>query len=160
MARTTSFGYTNTTDSTKSLTLKKLGLVTNYVEVDSQGDDYVLDNITAPSDQTERIRINSYSTKNVKLNSGVTNEHPDDTSGMTLVIGLDSLLSTTDSAVPEYRVDDGLSLTLTARYGKTSRVTAAHEEEALIRLMSICFDDAGNSRLATLMRGSKRINAD
>lgn len=160
MAKQTTAGYTNTTASSKSITLTQLGLGTNYAEVDSQNGDYILDNITAPTDQTERIRINSRATKNVALNSGVINEYPDDTSGMSLVVGMDVLLSTTDTDVPEYRVDDGLSFTMTIKYGKTARVTDTAVETALQRFYSIFYDDNGACRLPVMLRGSKRINTD
>lgn len=55
MAATTSWGYTNTTDSTKSVTLKQLGEFSNYAKITDEPTFAELSNKTSPLNQRELL---------------------------------------------------------------------------------------------------------
>lgn len=159
MSKVSSFGFTNTSDSTNSVTAKALGLVTNYALMQDAADVVKMNNKTAPLDSEEII---SFRTRDV---AGVASEAPilnpaKVGKGIEYSIRVDEILSTTDSTDASFRVDEPIVATLAVRHPKSGNITDQHVQAVIIRLLSTLIKADGTWRIADLMRSAERPIVD
>jgi hypothetical protein len=159
MAKTSSWGFSNTTGSThKTITPVALGLVTNYALADDQADAVVLDNKTAPLDQQETITFRYREIP--KVNTNVTVQYPAPvTVGCQYIVSLEEVLKTEDASVG-YRVDDPIVAQLTIRHPKSGNISSSHIETILTRLVGALYADDGTCRINDLMRSALKPVSD
>lgn len=144
------FGYTNTTESTKSVGLEKLGLKSNYSKTE-EATQVSYDNKTCPLDLGEKIVMSSKVIKNV--DNTLTNNHPSNISGgVQYRVQNEALFREYITEDRSVFVDHPIVVYTTIRHERCGAVTEQVVEEALMRNISSLFKDDGSSRVADLMR--------
>jgi hypothetical protein len=159
MAKTSSFSFTNTVASLVTIPLVKLGLVSNY-GVTADEPTYVdLSNVTAATDQAEKLTVRCKSIPTIDTN-GVSILYPNPVKGgVQYVLSLTDVLRTTDDA-NGFIVDHPIVAYLTIRHDLSGDITDEHIETVLSRLLSSLYDDAGNCRLSKLRRKAIKPTSD
>lgn len=144
------FGYTNITESTKSVGLEKLGLKSNYSKTE-EATQVSYDNKTCPLDLGEKIVMSSKVIKNV--DNTLTNNHPSNISGgVQYRVQNEALFREFITEDHSVFVDHPIVVYTTIRHERCGAVTEQVVEEALMRNISSLFKDDGSSRVADLMR--------
>lgn len=144
------FGYTNKTESTKSIGLQKLGLKSNYSKTE-EATQVIYDNKTCPLDLGEKIVMSSKVIKNV--DNTLTNNHPSNISGgVQYRVQTEALFREYLTADNSTYVDHPIVVYTTIRHERCGAVTEQVVEEALMRSISSLFKDDGSSRVPDLMR--------
>lgn len=158
MAKTSSFKFTNVTDSTVTVTPKKLGDVTNYAVQSNDANSVVLNNKTAPIDSEE---ILTYRSRDIqKVNTDLNIQYPSPVkSGIQYQVMIEDTLCTED-ATANFRVDEPIVAQLTIRHPKSGNITSDIVAQVVTRLISACRTDAGTWRFTDLMRGAERPISD
>lgn len=159
MAKVSAFGFTNNSDSSNEITLKSLGLTSNYALTAEDANNAVLSNRTAPIDAEEIVtfRTRSISTVNTDLNI----QNPSKVkSGIQYQVQLEDTLVTTDTEDASFRVDEPVVALLTIRHPRSGNITEAHVGQIFTRLISCLMKNDGSWRFADLMRGAERPIAD
>lgn len=152
MSLSTSFGFSNTTDSENTLTLKALGLVTNYGK-EFRSNSTRLNNATCPTDQPELVTFKYQDID--KVDTAITNLYPPSVkAGAMYGVTVEALASTTDSTDASYRVDNPVVCKIEFRHTKNGAVTEQLVEDILLRAVSALFKADGTSRIGDLMRKS------
>lgn len=159
MAKVSSFGFTNTTDGTHSVTQKLLGFTSNYAVAEDKADETVLNNKTAPIDQEEIITFRTRdlarvdTSLNIQYPSGIKK-------GVEYQCVVEDLLSTTDSADPSFRVDEPIVARLVIRHPKSGNITNSIVATVFQRLESALMKSDGTWRFDDLMRSAERPVVD
>lgn len=158
MAKSSSFGFTNTTAGAHDVDQIALGLTTNYALTSDQANNVVLNNKTAPIDQEEIVTVRS---GNIDIKSKANIMYPAPVkTGMEYGVRLDEVLSTTDSADPSYRVDEPIICSITFRHPKSGNITNAIVAQVFQRAISTLMKADGTWRFADLMRSAERPIVD
>lgn len=159
MAKTSSFGFSNTTDGTHSVTQKSISLTTNYAITQDSADVVTLNNKTAPIDQEEIISFRSRDIASVKSTANV--QYPSPVSkGVEYSVRLDEVLSTIDSTDASFRVDEPIVCTITFRHPKSGNITGSIMGTVFTRAISALMKADGTWRFDDLMRSSERPVTD
>lgn len=159
MAKTSSFGFTNVTDSTHEITPKLLALTDNYALTEEDANNAVLSNKTAPIDAEEIITFRSRNINTV--NTNLNNQHPSGVkAGIQYQVQVEDLLITTDDSDASYRVDDPIVALLTIRHTKSGNITSDVIATVVTRLISCLMKADGSWRFDDLMRGAERPVVD
>lgn len=158
MAKSSSFGFTNTTAGTHDVDQIALGLTTNYALTSDQANNVVLNNKTAPIDQEEIVTVRSGNI-DIKSKANIVYPAPVKT-GMEYGVRLDEVLSTTDSADPSYRVDEPIICSITFRHPKSGNITNDIVAQVFQRAISTLMKADGTWRFADLMRSAERPIVD
>lgn len=159
MAKTSTFGFTNNSDSTNTLTMKALGLTSNYAVATESADEARLNNKTAPIDLEELISFRSR--KIPIVNTDLNIQYPSKIkAGIQYQVMVEDTLSTTDSADADFRVDEPIVAQLTIRHPKSGNVSGAKVGEVVLRLVSSCIKGDGTWRFDDLMRQAERPVVD
>jgi hypothetical protein len=158
MSKSSSFGFTNTTDGTHSVTQKALGLTQNYSLSSDTADVVRLNNKTAPIDQEELIEFRS---RTAKLTTPLNIQYPSPVkTGIEYSVRLDDLLSTTDSSDPSFRVDEPITCIVTFRHPKSGNITGSQVATVFTRIISSLMKADGTWRFDDLMRSAERPVVD
>jgi hypothetical protein len=155
----TSFGFTNTTASTKAADLVNLGVKSNYALVGEQPAVVELQNKTCPLDQGERI---TYRCQDVdKVSTAQTLQNPSKIrNGVQYVIKVEDILRTTDTN-GDIIYDEPVVAYLTIRHQKTGTIQEEHIVTMLSRVLGACYDETtGKWRFADLMRSALQPTED
>lgn len=139
MARSSSFGYTNTTDSTKTVTLKQLGEYSNYALTGNSPTKATYKNRTSPLNQPEVV---TYSCKPNQVDKAVYPAPSRD--GVIYTVRFSDVLRTTDTSDPGFIVDDPIEMWLTVKHGTNNNWSNAQIEEILLRLLGACYDETNS----------------
>lgn len=156
MARTSAFGYTNTTPSTTDTVVPiKIGPTTNYAVTEETANRAVLSNKTAPVDVEEII---SYKSQNIpQVNTDLNIQYPSPVKkGIQYMVMVENTLSTTDSADPSFRMDEPIVAYLTVRHPKSGNITNTQVAAVVTRLISACKREDGTWRFDDFMRQAER----
>lgn len=155
MAKTTSFGFSNTTVNANASTLLKpvkLELSKNYSERKSDTpDNVVLVSAATPLDAGEMITYKCQEVK--KVSTGLKIHHPCPVSdGIQYTVRIDDLLRTTfdDGKI----VDEPIVVSLSVRHPVSSEFTSEIIGTMVNRLLGACITNAGAWRFDQLMRGA------
>lgn len=145
----TTFGFTNKTASTHTITPVNIDPVSVYAKTEDTATSCALKNKTAPLSQGELLsyqctEINSVSTKQNIVNPAKT------TAGVQYIVRLDEILRTTDPN-GDYIVDEPIVMYLTVRHPNSSYITASHIAEVFTRLCGALQRDDGTYRFDDLM---------
>lgn len=159
MAKTSTFGFTNDSDSQNTVTAKALGLVTNYALMQDAADVVKMNNKTAPLDSEEIISFRTRDVAGVASEASILNPAKVG-KGIEYSIRVDEVLSTTDNADASFRVDEPIVATLAVRHPKSGNITDAHVKTVIIRLLSTLIKSDGTWRIADLMRSAERPISD
>lgn len=156
MATTKSFGWTNTTQSTKALTLTKMGLESNYGCTPTVGN-CTYKNTGNPLNQDEVIQLFGGVKKSLKTYAPLANPDPDPNYDE-FTVRNDSVLRVTyeDGRV----VDTPIVCQIKMSYQLSDQVTDTDLEAVLLRALSALYDDAGNPRISLFARNVYAVNAD
>lgn len=146
------FGYTNTTESTNSVKLIQLGLVTNYGKTTDISTKCTLSNVTAPTDQPELIEFTSSRVPTVK--SPITNYYPPRVlDGVTYGVNVYEIASSV-SDDGKQRTDFPCGVEIKFHQSVNGQVTSDMMLEILTRAVSALFKADGSSRIPDLVRSS------
>lgn len=157
--KTSSFGFTNETDSTHTVTPKLLALTDNYALTDEDANNAVLSNKTAPIDAEELITFRSRPIQMV--NTNLNNQHPSGIKkGVQYQVQVEDMLMTTDTNDASYRVDEPIVALLTIRHAKSGRITSDVIATVVTRLISCLMKADGSWRFDDLMRGAEKPVVD
>lgn len=150
MAKTSAFGFTNTTANTHTVTPVKLGLLTNY-SLEDGTEECEMSNKTAPVDVEELITHRAKKIPVVKTDLNIQYPSPVK-SGVQYQAMIQDTLSTTDSSDPNFRVDEPIVAYLQIRHPRSGNITAAHVATVVTRLISSLYREDGSWRFDDLMR--------
>lgn len=161
MTKSISLGYTDTPIvgyTEQKTTRGALNFSRDFrVKSIQPGKEVVLTNITSPVDRPEKVRIAFSEVANVYSGSGIDASVLAPTKGgVSILVQLTNIMSVTDDANPDYRIDLPLSYHLVIKAPASEYISAAEIQEGLSRLLS-CLYDSGSSettRLEAIMRGS------
>lgn len=160
MAKTTSFGYTDTVPAggaTKTLTRPNLNYSSDYVKMEDSENKCIITNLTAPYDQPESIRFELADIKNIYNGTSIDpSVYAASRAGISLVCQVNDILRVTDSVDSTYQVDLPVSVHLVIKIPKSQYITALDVEKVVTRCVSSMYDtdSTGVSRLDALVRGS------
>lgn len=159
MAKTSAYVFTNTAEAAAKLPLQNLGLATKYAITGDSADVVTLDNKTAPLDAQEIIQIRSRRVS--KISTPLNIQHPAPVAGgIEYSIRVDDTLRTTDSADPNFVVDEPITCTITIRHPRSGNFTNETAGAALIRAVSAFVKADKTWRFEDLMRSQERPYAD
>lgn len=122
-----------------------------------QPNEVVLTNITSPVDRTEQIRIaysniaNIYSGTQIEPSLAAPTKR-----GISLLCQVTDIISVTDDADPDYRIDLPVSYHVVIKIPANENLTTALIQEGLGRMISGLFETGSTelTRLEALIRGS------
>lgn len=158
MSKSSSFGFTNTTAGSHSVTQTALGLTSNYSLASDTSDVVRLNNKTAPIDQEELIEFRS---RSVQLKTPLNIQYPSPVqSGIEYSMRIDDLLSTTDSSDASFRVDEPITCVITFRHPKSGNITGTQVGTVFERALSALMKADGTWRFDDLMRSAERPVVD
>lgn len=161
MSKVKSNGYTDTAIAgSPVLTFPRAAI--NFaadmrVKSNQPGKEVVLTNITSPIDRPEKIRIAYSDVANVFSGSGVEATVFTPTKrGVSILAQVTDVISITDSADPDYRIDLPVSFHLVVKVPANENISADDVETGIGRLLSSLFDTgvSSTSRLEAILRGS------
>lgn len=153
MALSSSFGFSNTTESTNSVKLFKLDVTSNYALVEDEPTKCMETNVTTPVDQPENVSFGCTEIANVA--SSIKNLYPPKVKGgVQYQVKIEELLSTTSSDDAAFRVDEPIVAYLTIRHPKSSNITTQNIEVVVRRLLSAFYKADGTTRIDDLMRSA------
>lgn len=147
-----SFAYSNKTDSTTTIKPVNIGIVSNYAKVVDEPSLVQMSNKTCPLDQGELVsyRCNDIdkvtSTQKVQNPSKVRN-------GVQYVVKCEEILRTTD-ADGKIICDEPVIAYVTIKHQKSGNITATLVEEVFRRVVGAMYKSDGTSRIADLMRNA------
>lgn len=153
MALVSSWGYTNTTDSTTAITLKQMGEYSNYAKVSDEPTEARYKNRTSPLNQAEVV---TYRCQPQKVSTSEPLAFPGPSrDGVFYTIKIEDVLRTTDSADPTYAVDEPISMWLSIKHTSSNNWTNAQVVGVLQRLLGLCYNEtSGTWRFEDLMRSA------
>lgn len=153
MARTSTFGYTNTDTNEATMNSYALNVPSNYALLEDEPNQVIIDNKTAPLDQQELI---TYMAKPVNsVNTRATIQHPSGIKGgIQYVVKVEEVLSTVSTEDENFRVDEPITAYLTVRHPKSGNITSSTITTVVERLLSACRTDSGDWRWDDLMRSA------
>lgn len=159
MAKVSAFGFTNTTAGSNTVTPLALGLTSNYAVKSDTADTAELNNKTAPIDIEELVTYRSRDIQTVNTNLNIQYPSPVK-KGIQYQVMVEDTLSTTDSADPDFRIDEPIVMQLTVRHPKSGNINNAAVGTVFLRLISSLMKTDGTWRFDDLMRSAERPVTD
>lgn len=163
MAKVKSTGYTDTPiEGVTSLNFTR-GLL-NFekdfrVKSDTAGQEVIITNLTCPIDRPEKIRLSYSDVANIYNGTGVEASVCSPTKrGVSILAQLTEVISITDSADPDYRIDLPVSYHLVIKVPTSDQLSAVDIQTGLGRLLSGLYNTGSldTTRLEAILRGSLR----
>lgn len=161
MAKVKSDGYTDTAIAGNPvLTFPRASLniaADLRVKSNQPGKEVVFTNITSPIDRPEKIRIAYSDVTNVYAGTGIDASVLAPTKrGISILVQVTDVMSVTDDADPDYRIDLPVSYHLVIKVPASEFITADEVKTGIGRLLSSLFDTgvSTTSRLEAILRGS------
>lgn len=143
MAKSSAFGFTNTTASTgtgNKITCVKLQEQSNYGVVVDEPTECRVTNTTTAIGRDELITRFNNPIKKVNTNLKIVN--PDKvTDGISYGVIVEAVLTTTDSVDATYRVDEPVVCSISVRHPRSGNVTAANVLTLVSRAVSAFMGD-------------------
>lgn len=158
--KTSSFGYTDTISTEKSLNRPDLDFGNDFSVTKEDEGVTIVTNLTTPLDQPETIRWQVQEIANIYSGSGIDpSVYGTSKKGFSLVTQLNNVLRVTDSEDSTFQVDLPVSAHLVIKAPQNQYIN----EEVLIkcvnRLVSALYDTGQDtSRLNSLIRGAMTPN--
>jgi hypothetical protein len=159
MAKVSSFGFTNTTAGTHTVSPIALGLTTNYALAGEDANNAILNNKTAPIDAEELITFRSRGI--AQVNTDLNIQYPSPVkSGIQYQVQVEDVLTTTDTDDSSFRVDEPIVALLTIRHPKSGNIGGTQIAAVMNRLLGCIMKADGTWRFDDLMRGAERPIVD
>lgn len=159
MAITTTFGFTNTTASAKTIAPVDVKMKANYALIEDEPDSCVMSNKTCPIDQGELVSYKCQTVKNVSTAQDVLYPAKVQT-GIQYVVKVEDLLSIKSDTDPNFRIDLPIVAYLTIRHTKNGAITDDVIAQVVNRLLGACRKTDGSWRFSDLMRSSLKPEND
>lgn len=159
MAITTTFGFTNTTASSKTVAPVDVKMKSNYALIEDEPNSCVMSNKTCPIDQGELVSYKCQTVKNVSTAQDVLYPAKVQT-GIQYVIKVEDLLSVKSDSDPNFRTDLPVVAYLTIRHTKNGAITEDIVSQVVNRLLGACRKADGTWRFGDLMRSSLKPEVD
>lgn len=161
MAKVKSTGYTDTPIAGVTELNFARGLV-NFgsdfrVKSNSAGKEIILTNITCPPDRPEKVRIGYTDVANIYAGTGVEPSISAPTKrGTQILAQITEVISVTDDADPEYRIDLPVSYHLVIKVPTSEFISGSDVLTGVGRLLSSLFDTGAvtATRLEAILRGA------
>lgn len=158
MAKTQSWGFTNTQTSEVIINPIQIGVTSNYAEIKHEADTVVLDNVTAPLDQGEKVSYYYRNLATVSSDNSVANPGKIE-KGFQFIVKLDSVSRVTMDNGDV--IDDPVVMMLTVRGSKDGNVTSDMLTSMLSRLLGACYNFTDKTfRFGDLMRSALEPQED
>jgi hypothetical protein len=160
MTKTVTTGYTDTAISgVSSLTFPRglVNLSKDFRVKSNNGKEVVLTNVTSPIDRPENVRLAYTEVANIYSGTGIEpSVAAPSKKGVSVLAQVTDVLSVTDSADADYRIDLPLSAHLVIKVPASEYITSAQVQTLIGRLLSGLFDTGSTSgtRLEAILRGS------
>jgi hypothetical protein len=159
MAKTTSFGYTDTADgtSTRAFTRANLNWPVDFVPLEKSDMKFQGANKTSPLDQLEVIRVQASEISDVYKGTTIDpSAYAGSRKGLSIVAQVNDILRVTDAAVPDYQVDLPISCHLVIKVPQSSMITADQVMSVVGRALAALFDSnmITSARIGNLLRGA------
>lgn len=159
MSKQSSFGFTNTSLGTHDVDQIALGLTSNYSLQEDAADVVKMNNKTAPIDKEELISFRSRTGKKIATELNI--QYPSPVSNtVEYSVRVDDVLSTTDTADANYRIDEPIVVSIAFRHPKSGNITSTHVATVLQRAISALMKADGTWRMDDLMRSAERPVVD
>lgn len=153
MSYVSTFGFSNKSEATTTITPYDLQVLDNYALKQDEPEKVILDNKTCPLDKPEVLSYGCQEIKNV--NTSIDVQHPSAiTRGIQYTAKLEELLTTTSDTDSSYRVDEPVVVTLTVRHQKSGNISNDLVGMAVRRLIGACLREDGSWRFDDLMRNA------
>lgn len=149
MALSSSWGFTNTTASTASLTPTAVGMNNYAVTVDDPGN-CVLKNVTSPIDQVEVLQFQSQDIANVYQKEKNVNP-PKVQDGRQITAKIEAKKRVTSSVDDTFIEDLPVSCNITWRFVKSSNITANDLLTILKRVIGAMQDESTDGYIIDLL---------
>jgi hypothetical protein len=160
MTKTVTTGYTDTAISgVSSLTFPRglVNLSKDFRVKSNNGKEVVLTNVTSPIDRPENVRLAYTEVANIYSGTGIEpSVAAPSKKGVSVLAQVTDVLSVTDSADADYRIDLPLSAHLVIKVPASEYITSAQVQTLIGRLLSGLFDtgSTAGTRLEAILRGS------
>jgi hypothetical protein len=158
MANTSSFGFTNTTAATYTITPTEIGEKTNYAELQDDPTVHVRSNVTCPLDQGELLTLRCNPLDKITTTQTLVNPLKVK-NGVQYVVKLEEILRTVNSD-GDIVCDEPIVAYLTIRHQKTGNITQNIIDSVVKRLIGACYKSDGTPRWNDLMRSALEPTAD
>lgn len=153
-----SFGFTNTAASSKTITPVEIDPLKVYARVEDTSTSCSMKNKTAPLSQGETLSYQCTPIQNVSTKQEIVN--PAKTkSGVQYIVRLDEILRTQDTN-GDILIDEPIVMYLTVRHPNSSFITSQHIETIFKRLCGCLMRDDGTFRFDDLMLSALAPIAD
>lgn len=156
---TSSFGFTNVTDSTHPITPKSLQLLEEYALKQDEPTVVELDNVTCPLDQGEIVSFKCSNVNKVSTSQEIRNPAKVVT-GVQYLAKVEEILRTTSATDADFVVDEPIVAYLTIRHPKSGNITSAHIATVVDRLLGTLMKADGTWRFDELMRSALKPTED
>lgn len=156
---TSSFGFTNVTDSAHLITPKNLQLLEEYALKQDEPTVVELDNVTCPLDQGEIVSFKCSNVNRVSTSQEIRNPAKVVT-GVQYLAKVEEILRTTSATDADFVVDEPIVAYLTIRHPKSGNITSAHIETVVNRLLGTLTKADGTWRFDELMRSALKPTED
>lgn len=156
MSKVAAFTFTNTTAGTNTVTPLALNLPQNYALVQDSSDVVVMSNKTAALDAEELVSFRSRKWNwKPSPKAEIVNPAPVQ-AGMEYSMQLEDVLTITDTADANYRVDEPIVCTVSFRHNKNGMITNTVMGQVFLRAISALMKADGTWRFEDLMRSAER----
>lgn len=158
MSISTSFGFTNVTDSTVVVTPKQLGAHSNYALISDEPNECITSNTTCPVDQEEIV---TYRCKRIpSVNTAATIQHPNPVkNGVQYTVSVDDVLRATDS-VDGSIIDHPITAYMVVRHDLSGDITDTDIATVVTRVVSAMRNNDGSWKFDKLRRSALKPTAD
>lgn len=143
--------------SEQTLTIAPLNFGADFVKQSDVGGQAILINKTSPLGVEEKVRLSVTEIANIYNGTGIDSSVASPTKrGVSLLSQVTNVISVTDDATPDYRIDLPMSAHLVIKIPKSEHVDASDVVSLVERLLATLFDTgvSTTSRLEGLLRGS------
>ena len=160
MAKTTSFGYTDTADSgssTRAFTRANLNWPVDFVATEKSDMKFQGANKTSPIDQLETVRVQASEIADVYKGTSIDpSAYAASRKGLSVVCQINDVLRVTDSVDTAYQVDLPISAHMVIKVPQNSMITADNVMAVAGRCLALLFDSnqVTSGRIANLLRGA------
>lgn len=160
MAKSASFGYTDTLDTgsaTRTFTRANLNWPVDFVATEKSDMKFQGANKTSPMDQLETIRVQASEISDVYKGTSIDpSAYSGSRKGLSIVAQVNDILRVTDSVDTTYQVDLPLSAHMVIKVPQNSMITSDHVMALAGRCLATLFDSnqLTSGRIANLLRGA------
>lgn len=159
MSYTSSFGFSNNTESTHPVKPVDLQVTDNYALTMDEPTKVAMSNKTCALDKAEVLSYGCQEIKNVNTSVDILNPSAVQ-KGIQYTVKLEEVLTTTSDTDSNYRIDEPVVASLTIRHQKSGNISNALISQVVTRLIGACMREDGTWRFDDLMRSALKPTVD